>query len=239
MYHPTYNIISGLIKASFPSGELKVLDYGCGTGFILDTFPDERLAYYEGYDINSDSIRYANARYVSERTRFFKIERGDLPKIDRSRRMDVVISIGVLQYMSDAEIEEFLNLAKDVLQENGLLVVSCSVDHLFYRLTDIYRIFMPHRFISRERLIRQVSQSGLSIVQAIEKGIFLSPIFSGLVCLFFDVADKMIWKKCGSMGPIGKTARSLLNPLLRLEFMVPVDYGYTLFIKAKNGESKC
>lgn len=233
MIHPTYSIIMDLINETFPGGKLNILDYGCGDGFFLGVITEDRIAYYEGYDINPKSIETAKKKYAHINTiNFHQIDKQKLPIFEESENIDVIVLIGVLQYMSSQEVANLLHYANKILREGGIFVASCTSAHWIYKLINLYRFLSPHRNIKRIELISQIEHSGLSVVYQKEKGIIFSPVFSGLIFLLFDLLDKIIFRKDGSLGPIGRGIRSSVNPLLKVEYLLPIDFGNTLFIKA-------
>ena len=233
MIHPTYIVIMDLINETFPGGRLNILDYGCGDGFFLGVIPKDRICHYDGYDVNPRSIEVAKQRNASENAvNFYHIDKEKMPTFEKSKNIDVIILIGVLQYMSNREITNLFCCAGKILRQGGILIASCTPEHWLYKLMNLYRFISPHCYIKRTKLISQIEQSGLSVVHQKEKGIFISPLFSGVVFLFFDLLNKIIFRKDGSLGPISRGIRSFVNPLLKAEYLLPVDFGNTLFIKA-------
>ncbi|MFA5932984.1 MAG: class I SAM-dependent methyltransferase [Microgenomates group bacterium] len=232
--HPTYNYIFHLIN-EFLSNDRKVslVDYGCGNGLFLEYFPKGRILKYLGLDINLSSIDFANKNYRSKKISFGLIRQGYPAKLGKPNSIDLIVLIGVLQYMSQKEIDLFLKEARKVLRKDGRVIISCAVDHVPYRIFNIYRLLLPNYFINEEIFLSTVKKSDMKIIYKSEKGIFFAPLFSNVISLFFDISDKIIFQTKGSLGPIGRFGRAMVNPILRLEYSLPINYGYTLFFVLK------
>lgn len=233
--HPTYRLILNLLEKSFPDKrKINLIDYGCGNGLLLEYLPKEKISSYQGLDINLDSINYAKNRYKFKKINFEMIQQGKSIKLGRSNSVDAIVLIGVLQYMTQEEISDFLIKAKKVLKKNGIILISCATDYFFYRVLNLYRLFLPNYFINKNNLSKLIRISGMKIRFQDEKGILLSPLFSNVFSLFFDIFDKILFRTKGSLGPLGKSSRLIINPILSIEYLFPVNYGYTLFVKVVN-----
>ena len=65
--HPTYNKILGLISSSFPEkSKLRILDFGCGSGYLYSIFPKERMESYSGFDVSKSAIEAAKKKVFSK-----------------------------------------------------------------------------------------------------------------------------------------------------------------------------
>ena len=232
MIHPTYTTILNVINRRFPQKKtLRILDYGCGSGYFLEVFGKTRIGEYYGYDLSEKSIQCAKKTHHNRNVHFFHIQKDNASLLKEKKNIDVLVLIGVLQYMSNKEFTALLQNAKKLLAPNGVIIISCSVDHIVYRAMNVLQIFSPHQLIHRKRAVDMLKQVGFRVVHQYERGIILSPIFSQLM-IVFDILDKLIFSTKGTIGPIGKTMRGITNILLSLEYRLPVDYGYTLFIVA-------
>lgn len=229
--HPTYQHILNLLKESFPNNKkINLIDYGCGNGLLLEYLPKEKLSKYHGLDINLDSINYAKDHYKFKKINFELMQQGNVINLGKSNSVDAIILIGVLQYMTQKEIDLFLKEARKVLRKDGIIIISCAVDHVLYRIFNIYRLFLPNNFINKENFLDLVRKSNMKVIYQQEKGIILSPLFSNVVSLFFDILDKLIFRTNGSLGPIGKLSRKIVKPIIEFEYNLPINFGYTLFL---------
>lgn len=229
--HPTYQYILNLLEDNFPNKrKISLIDYGCGNGLLLEFLPNEKISSYKGFDINLDSINYAKRHYESKKILFNLLRKEQKNSLGSPKSVDVIVLIGVLQYMTQKEISDFLINAKKTLKKNGIILISCTTDHFFYRVFNLYRLFLPNYFININKLSQLIRISGLRIKSQKEKGILLSPLFSNVFSVIFDTLDKIFFQTRGSLGFFGRISRDIVNPLLRLEYLLPLDHGYTLFL---------
>jgi len=91
-----------------------VLDIGCGTATILASLP---AVHYIGFDPSAKYIAAASQRYGSRGDfRVGVCGDVDLPSLPR---MDIVLALGVLHHVDDAEALSLLQLARSVLKPGG------------------------------------------------------------------------------------------------------------------------
>lgn len=113
-------IVTDLIKP-FPG--MKVLDLGCGPADILNYMPDVK---YWGYDISERYIIEAKKKFENDAhfvcKQFNESEIAELPEFD------VVLAIGLLHHLDDAEVVELLKLGEMVLKRGGRIL---TVDPCF------------------------------------------------------------------------------------------------------------
>jgi cyclopropane fatty-acyl-phospholipid synthase-like methyltransferase len=101
----------------FLTGSATLLDYGCGQGrFLSDLTPEinGQTVTLLGYDPNQ-SAQFEGYRIVSD------------PDEIAPRSVDVVTSLEVCEHLTDAEMEEFVDLTLKVLSPNGRLLVSVPI----------------------------------------------------------------------------------------------------------------
>lgn len=234
--HPTYQrIISLLNLDKVKDKKFKIVDYGCGSGLLLKYLPKEMIFDYSGFDINENSIKEAKKTYFSRNIHFYLINK-DKNRFEQARSVDAIVLVGVLQYLSISEIDWLLTQSKKILKKNGFLIISCAVGHWPYRLFNLYRLFLPNKFINKKLFINKIKNKGFKISFCEEKGILLAPLFSNILVLVFDSLDKLIFKTQSKLGPIGSVSRKIINPLLTLEYLLPINYGYTLFMTLNKNE---
>lgn len=102
-----------------PSSNANVLDIGCGTGVAIEYLrPDIE---YVGFDINPDYIQFAKAKY-GNKGKFFCTSVNDSDRFEGS--FDIVIAMGILHHLSDAESEKLISSAKICLKKGGCLVMA-------------------------------------------------------------------------------------------------------------------
>ena len=104
------------------SNELEVLDVGCGTGLVSNTFatlyPDSQ---FTGIDF-SDSINYAKEMAKDLGIKNTKWIKGDFLKVKIEKKYDVVICCGVLHHIP--QYEKALEKLKQCLKPGGILLIA-------------------------------------------------------------------------------------------------------------------
>lgn len=95
--------------------ESKMLDIGCGTGYVLDyiSMPID----YLGYDLDPTYIDYAKQKYKG-RGLFF-CERVNEMELKKGEKFDFVLAMGLLHHLDDKESTELFKTAFDVLKKGG------------------------------------------------------------------------------------------------------------------------
>lgn len=96
----------------------RVLDIGCGTGDILQYLPAG--VDYHGFDVSADYIAAARARFGARGS--FTVQAVTPDAADALGRFDVVIAVGVLHHLTDAETDAVFRAANKVLRPNGRAV---------------------------------------------------------------------------------------------------------------------
>lgn len=231
MAHPTYDVMLGFLKNHSRKKKLAILDYGCGNGYLLSLLPSRWIGSYLGYDVSDAAIAQARSTFHKKYQKFSLLP--TKKPLAKKKSIDVMILIGVLQYMKVKEIDRMLTEAKRFLKNDGCILVSCLSDHSIYTYLDLYRFFLPHVSVQRKNIVKQFEKHGFILEQNFERGLFFAPLFAQCLVFPFDALDKILFKTRGVLGPIGNFARNCVNPLLALEYRLPFDYGYTLFLKAK------
>lgn len=96
----------------------RVLDIGCGPADILAWLPAN--VEYHGFDAEERYIAAARRRYGNRG--IFRVRAVSPHSVDDLGRFDVVICIGVLHHLSDAEVEMVFRSALKVLRRGGRIV---------------------------------------------------------------------------------------------------------------------
>jgi SAM-dependent methyltransferase len=98
-----------------------VLDIGCGTAAILDSLPAS--VHYVGYDRNERYINIARSRYRNRNAVFFCEDFKGVAS-QRSGRFHAILALGLIHHLDDDEVTTLFQSAKDVMNEDGVLVTS-------------------------------------------------------------------------------------------------------------------
>jgi len=230
--HPTYDVVLSLIEALSVKKGLDIVDAGCGNGLLVSMLKGKLIGKYIGIDISKDAIDQAKHKFGKNCKLSFRVD--SCTKIpSKTKSVDLVISIGVLQYLTQSERMAFLKEAKRVLKPGGQLIVSCLTDHEIYKAIDLYGLFSPHGVVNRRKLLQDSSKIGFGQVSCREYGLILSPLTSQVLTVVFDAIDHFILGVRGKIGPMGKGVRSISYQIERLEYALEVDYGYTLIAAFK------
>ena len=104
----------------------RILDIGCGTAEILDYLP---AVDYHGFDASQEYINAAVRRYAGRAT--FTCDTVTSKTLMGLVKVDLVLAIGILHHLDDAEAAVLLSFAKSALVPGGRLVTidGCYVEN--------------------------------------------------------------------------------------------------------------
>ena len=108
------------------SGNKKVLDAACGTGYG-SALLGENAREVIGVDIASEAVEYARGHYASAHVHFGQADGLTLPFA--SGQFDFVVAFEIIEHLEKPE--EFLKELRRVLNPNGLLLLS-TPNRLYY-----------------------------------------------------------------------------------------------------------
>lgn len=125
--------VEEMLEASRPlfPPKYSFLDIGCGNGWVVRAESEkEGCELASGVDGAQDMITKAKSLITNTKNQMF--HHSDLlafrPPAAAADKYDVVFSMEVLYYLSDAQVQEMLaRLASDIVKKHGLLVF--GVDH--------------------------------------------------------------------------------------------------------------
>ncbi len=238
MYHPSYTLLKKYIQTYVKPNPV-IVDYGCGNGVLIDLLGAKRIKKYVGFEVSDSALRVAQERELPRSSfAFHKIHASSLPTFGKPKSVDLVILIGVLQYLDQKEINHVLRESLRVLKPGGHIIASCVTDHAIYRLLNLYRFILPNHYIHRDSLLSQARKLGFIPVINSERGLIIGPLFSHGIVILFDAVDKLIFRNKGKLGPIGVFMRKLLQPVMFWELLIPIDFGYTLYLVLQKPKNK-
>jgi SAM-dependent methyltransferase len=114
--------INEIIK---PEGNCRILDIGCGEGYILNFLPEN--VTYVGYDMSPSYINYAKEKFGNRG--MFINERVSEMTMDSHSSFDIVLATGLLHHLSDEEGEELFRIGTACLRPGGLMY---TYDNAFF-----------------------------------------------------------------------------------------------------------
>jgi len=107
-----------LAEHAQPAPGEKILDIGCGPADVLERLPK---VDYTGFDISAEYILAAKQRFGS-RGRFYCGDVGLTTIEGEQGTFDLVMAIGVVHHLDDAQAGKLFELARRVLRPGGRLV---------------------------------------------------------------------------------------------------------------------
>jgi cyclopropane fatty-acyl-phospholipid synthase-like methyltransferase len=99
-----------------PSAGARILEIGCGPGTILRYLPQSE---YLGFDLSSRYIELARKRFPQAK---FMCERVSQFSLAAQGNFDVVLALGVVHHLDDAEARQLFQIAHDALRPGAKLV---------------------------------------------------------------------------------------------------------------------
>lgn len=151
------NFVADFVR---PEPGISVLDIGCGPADILDFLPS---VDYRGFDISEAYIEHAHKRFGNRGVFTCKhLEIGDLAGLPK---FDVVLALGLLHHLDEAEAIGVMRLARVALKPGGRLI---TIDPVLDAGQNIIAGFLIRR--DRGRNVRE--KSGY---EAIARAVFPPP----------------------------------------------------------------
>jgi cyclopropane fatty-acyl-phospholipid synthase-like methyltransferase len=127
-YQLWWNVVGGPALAKVlvndyiqPNAGARILEIGCGPGTIFGYLPQSD---YLGFDLSPEYIdlarrRFPKARFVCERVSQFSLA--------NEHNFDVVLALGIVHHLEDAEARQLFQIAYDALKPGGKLVTQDGV----------------------------------------------------------------------------------------------------------------
>jgi len=122
----------------------RILDIGCGDGFITSRLPGREVI---GVDVSTNAIQQAQKNSLPH-IQYQLCSLFDLPTMGWAQNFDLIVITGVLypQYIGDSELLAYL-IIDNLLQSTGHLV-SCHIDEWYssrFPYVTLHREFYPYR----------------------------------------------------------------------------------------------
>lgn len=97
----------------YAKNEDNILDFGCGSGRLLELFSDKKIKYY-GVDVSKKLVEIASNNYSRENTRFSKINTHQTSLSFNNDFFNTIYSIAVFHHFPGKEYQE--KMAKELFQ---------------------------------------------------------------------------------------------------------------------------
>jgi SAM-dependent methyltransferase len=94
----------------------RILEIGCGPGTMVPYLP---AAEYVGFDASAEYIEQARHRFPGKN---FVCDRVSQFTLQQAGRFDIVLALGILHHLDDAEALQLFRVAFDALRPEGKLV---------------------------------------------------------------------------------------------------------------------
>lgn len=125
--------IENIIKSLDLTKDIKVLDVGCGNGFLANLIADNVKAYI-GIDVSSEFISDAKKRVSKDNCKFYKIELEEYAK-GKTNIYDLIFLLDVTEHIPDYDLKPILRDCQKLLKSNGMLVIHTpNKDYLLEQL---------------------------------------------------------------------------------------------------------
>jgi SAM-dependent methyltransferase len=122
-YQLWWNVVGGPAVAKIlvneyiqPRTGARILEIGCGPGTIVGYLPPSD---YLGFDLSPEYIELAKKRFPKAR---FVCERVSQFSLAKEQTFDVVLALGIVHHLEDAEARQLFQIAHDALIPGGKLV---------------------------------------------------------------------------------------------------------------------
>ncbi|OFY47414.1 MAG: hypothetical protein A2W85_01760 [Bacteroidetes bacterium GWF2_41_31] len=160
-----FKILHTLLKPLL-SGDIKILEIGCGDGTVMKQFYDHLGVSIDGCDINSFALKNINYKIPGNVYQYDIFELHPL-LIDK---YDVVLLLDVIEHIDN--VNEFISAALKHLKNNGIIIVGVPAYQWLYSNYDLelghYRRYnrsqIKQLFIELELDIIETKYWGLSMI---------------------------------------------------------------------------
>ena len=122
-YQLWWNLVGGPALAKVlvndyvrPRARARILEIGCGPGTIVSYLPPSD---YLGFDLSPKYIELAKRRFPKAH---FVCERVSQFSLAKEQSFDLVLALGIVHHLADAEARQLFQIAHDALKPGGKLV---------------------------------------------------------------------------------------------------------------------
>lgn len=217
--------VISLIK-KFGKRKPKILDVGCGTGYLLKELSDYSQSY--GIDKSKRSLSFCGKRGL-KKIYNIDIEKNPFPKV----KFDIITSLDVIEHIKDDK-KAMINISKSLTTE-GIVIVTTPA---FQKLWSYWDVVAGHyRRYSTKELKKLFKESSFKIVYM---------RYTNISFFIPALTIRMIKEKFGSNNSkqhtsdfikVSKFINSFLYLILKIEmfisFLIPIPFGLSFIIVGK------
>ncbi|MGO9061825.1 MAG: class I SAM-dependent methyltransferase [Candidatus Binataceae bacterium] len=128
---------------------VRLLDLGCGSGFLLEYLLRSGYSQAEGIDLSNDQVEYCKKRRLP-------VQRAEaLEFLSDNRGWDLIISTDVIEHLRKNEVVAFLFAIRDALKPGGQVIIRTGNASSIYGPIARWCDF-THEVFFTERSLRQV-----------------------------------------------------------------------------------
>lgn len=225
-------VLIGLIrKYSGKSENKKLLEIGCGTGYVLSGLSTSTDFQLSGSDIHVEGLKYAKQRVPS--AEFIQMDATEMPF---ENEFDAIGAFDVIEHISEDELA-LKNIHKSLCL-NGFLYI--SVPQYMFMWSSLDEISFHKRRYSKTELIHKVSAAGFKIEYC---GSFVFSLFPLMVFSRFLLQRKEKVASGNEEFKINKFLNAALESVLSLdEFLIKtgfrLPFGGSLIVVARKTDLK-
>lgn len=177
--HPWYKARMVLINEVIGTNislDAKVLDFGCGSGAVLEMLKNKGLVNIRGADVSESCVTLAKSRGLE--VNLIKPGYSELVK----RKYDLILLLDVLEHIeNDLEV---LSILRSSLSDNGRILITVPAHNFLWRSHDDAN--HHYRRYSRKSLVKLIADSDCTIIHL---RWWNSIMFLGF--LFISIRDKL------------------------------------------------
>jgi 2-polyprenyl-3-methyl-5-hydroxy-6-metoxy-1,4-benzoquinol methylase len=200
-YRARFNFVKVLLESK-SSNNMRILDFGCGSGEVLSECVRRGFLNVKGVDTSIDCIESVLAKGIN-----CELLTKDTPFLDE--KYDLILCLDVLEHLENDSL--YLELFKNALLEKGKILITVPAHPFLWSPHDVFN--HHYRRYTRKSLILLIKNSGLHLESIRYWNSLLFPIF-----LFLRPLSRIL-KRSGSseftLPP--KIFRPLLYSLLAFE----------------------
>lgn len=171
------NVLSQIKKLA-KGKDLKILDVGCGTGYLLKELQKKYIDAY-GIDISKQSLSFCKKRDLNN-LKHWDIEKNPYPQMT----FDIVLALDVIEHIKD-DNQAMKNIAKS-LKKDGIVIFASPAFPYLWSYWD--KLAGHYRRYDKKSLIKLFEDSGFKIE-------FVS--FTNVLIFFPVIAIRIIKQKLG------------------------------------------